>query len=487
MNELWHALARQAEQQPAAIALSDESGSLRYGELWLRIQAQAQHLTAQLAAHGASGRPVALAADNGMAWVVQDLACLLAQIPCVPVPPFFNETQRRHLLRDSGCALLCVGTPEGWQLQWLDLPAVTLPAGTCKITYTSGSTGSPKGVCLSQSQLMRTLVALAERLGALEVQQHLCTMPLAVLLENLAGVYLPLWLGRRVHLPSLGSLGLDSLQHPDPQRFIATLAASQADSLILLPATLGWLVAACEQGALPAERWRLLAVGGGKSGRLLLQRADAVGLPVYEGYGLSEVGSVVALNGPSARRLGSVGRPLSHLQVRLAADGEVLVRGNSMLGYLGDPNAPDPEGWLATGDWGQWDADGFLTILGRKKSTLVTGFGRNVAPEWLEAELAAVPGVLQSFVYGDEGQGVQALLFAPMLAADPHGEARLRACNQNLPEYARLNGWQFIKTPFSREAGELTANGRLRRDTIRQLRLGADALAGSRPLFKELS
>ena len=68
MKELWHALARQAEQQPAAIALSDESGSLSYGELWRRIQAQAQHLTAQLAAHGASGRPVALAADNGMAW-----------------------------------------------------------------------------------------------------------------------------------------------------------------------------------------------------------------------------------------------------------------------------------------------------------------------------------------------------------------------------------------------------------------------------------
>ena len=179
MKELWHALARQAEQQPAAIALSDESGSLSYGELWRRIQAQAQHLTAQLAAHGASGRPVALAADNGMAWVVQDLACLLAQIPCVPVPPFFNESQRHHLLRDSGCALLCVGTPEGWQLQWLDLPAVALPAGTCKITYTSGSTGAPKGVCLSQSQLMRTVLALTERIGASEVQQHLCTMPLA--------------------------------------------------------------------------------------------------------------------------------------------------------------------------------------------------------------------------------------------------------------------------------------------------------------------
>ena len=482
MSELLHRVARHAESQPAAIALSDESQSLSYAQLWLRINDEAQRLTALLAARGASGRPVALAADNGVEWVVLDLACLLAQIPCVPVPPFFNEAQRLHLLRDSGCALLCVGTPEGWQQQWLDFPAVSLPSGTCKITYTSGSTGAPKGVCLSQSQLMRTVLALTERIGASEVQQHLCTMPLAVLLENLAGVYLPLWLGRRVHLPSLSSLGLGSLQHPDPKSFIATLAASQADSLILLPATLAWLVAACEQGQLPAERWRLLAVGGGKSGSSLLQRADALGLPVYEGYGLSEVGSVVALNGPAARRLGSVGRPLSHLQVRLAADGEVLVCGNPMLGYLGDPVSPDPEGWLATGDWGQWDGDGFLSILGRKKSTLVTGFGRNVAPEWLEAELAAVPGVLQSFVYGDEAQGVQALLFAPMLAADPHGEAQLWACNQNLPEYARLHGWQFIETPFSREAGELTANGRLRRDTICQLRLGADAPAGTRHL-----
>ena len=487
MSELLHRVARHAESQPAAIALSDESQSLSYAQLWLRINDEAQRLTALLAARGASGRPVALAADNGVEWVVLDLACLLAQIPCVPVPPFFNEAQRFHLLRDSGSVLLCVGSTEGWQHQWLDFSAVALPAGTCKITYTSGSTGSPKGVCLSQAQQQRTVEALAERIGSLDVQQHLCTMPLAVLLENLAGVYLPLWLGRRVYLPSLSSLGLGSLQHPDPQRFIATLAASQADSLILLPATLAWLVAATEQGLLPAERWRLLAVGGGKSGRGLLSRADAVGLPVYEGYGLSEVGSVVALNGPQARSLGTVGLPLSHLQVRLAADGEVLVRGNPMLGYLGDPASVDPDGWLATGDWGQWDEAGYLTILGRKKSTVVTGFGRNVAPEWLEAEFATVPGVLQCFVYGDELSGLQALLFAPALAADPQGEARLQACNHTLPEYARLNGWQFVSTPFSRESGELTANGRLRRDTLRQLRLSAVVAAGPHHLHKELS
>ena len=110
--------------------------------------------------------------------------------PTLPRRTFFNEAQRFHLLRDSGSVLLCVGSTEGWQHQWLDFSAVALPAGTCKITYTSGSTGSPKGVCLSQAQQQRTVEALAERIGSLDVQQHLCTMPLAVLLENLAGVYL---------------------------------------------------------------------------------------------------------------------------------------------------------------------------------------------------------------------------------------------------------------------------------------------------------
>ena len=218
-------------------------------------------------------------------------------------------------------------------------------------------------------------------------------------------------------------------------------------------------------------------MGGGKSGRQLLAQADALGLPVYEGYGLSEVGSVVALNGPDCRRLGSVGKPLSHLEVTLADDGEILVRGNPMLGYIGSPALPQTDSWLATGDWGEWDADGFLTIQGRKKSTLVTGFGRNVAPEWLEAELATLPGVLQCFVYGDEEQGIRALLFAPALAGTHEGESLLQACNARLPDYARLRGWQFIDEPLSRDRDELTANGRLRRHIILQQRTQQGAAA----------
>ena len=127
-----------------------------------------------------------------------------------------------------------------------------------------------------------------------------------------------------------------------------------------------------------------------------------------------------------------------------------------------------------------------MTIQGRKKSTLVTGFGRNVAPEWVEAELATVPGVLQCFVYGDEEQGIQALLFAPTLAGTAEGEGLLQACNNRLPEYARLRGWQFIHDSLSRERGELTANGRVRRHIIFQQRIQRGA-ASSVILNEEVS
>ena len=107
-----------------------------------------------------------------------------------------------------------------------------------------------------------------------------------------------------------------------------------------------------------------------------------------------------------------------------------------------------------------------------KKSTLVTDLGRNVSPEWLEAELCAVPGVLQAWVHGDEATGIQALLFAPRWAATPDAlAAQLQACMAQLPGYARLQGWRLTDTPFSTALGELTSNGRLRRNTLYHTRL----------------
>lgn len=469
MKALLERLAYRAQHVPDQLAVQDATRALSYQLLWQQVQRQAAWLGAQLEQEGPS-RPVALLADNNIDWLVADLACLLAEVPCVPVPGFFTDAQRQHLLQDSGCVALWQPDQPAEPWLWLDLAPVTLPPGCCKVTYTSGSTGEPKGVCLAAASLMHTVVALAERLAGQGVQAHLCTMPLAVLLENLAGVYLPLWLGTPITLLPLATLGLANLQRPQPQQFLATLAASAADSVILLPATLGWLLSGIETGLLPADRWQWLAVGGGKTSRQLLQQAEALGLPVYEGYGLSEMGSVVALNGPGQTRLGSVGRPLGHIEVRLADDGEVLVRGNRMLGYLGGDTA-DTADWLATGDLGSLDADGFLHIHGRKKATIVTGLGRNVHPEWVEAELLAVPGVLQAFVYGDEEQGIRALLFAPTLQGDDALAEVMTQGNRHLPGYAQLQSVHFIDTPFSQQLGELTSNGRLRRHIIMRQRL----------------
>jgi len=466
MKALLERITHHVVTTPEAIALQDGEYSLSYRLLWSEIIALVPQLVAW---SGPQRRPLALAMDNGWRWVVTDLAAALADIPLVPLPPFFTELQRQHVLKDSGCSGLVLAQNDAFAFLPCQSQSVALPSGCCKITYTSGTTGEPKGVCLSTSQLDATLMALAERIAPITPASHLCTMPLAVLLENLAGVYLPLWLGKRIELCPMAELGLSNLQQPNPALFIQRIASSGAESLILLPATLNWLVGAVAGGMVAAERWQLLAVGGGKCARDLLLRAQELQLPLFEGYGLSEVGSVVALNGPGATCLGSVGRPLSHVEVSIAADGEVLVRGNTMLGYLGNPPLADE--WLATGDLGELDSQGFLHIHGRKKSTIVTSFGRNVSPEWLEAELLALPGILQAFVYGDEQQGIGALLFAPALAGNPQADQLLARCNQRLPAYARIGQWQFIQAPLCRERGELTANGRLRRQHILQTRI----------------
>ncbi|WP_146069760.1 AMP-binding protein, partial [Arthrobacter sp. B0490] len=182
-------------------------------------------------------------------------------------------------------------------------------------------------------------------------------------------------------LRPLAEIGFSGAAGFELQRLLATLQASQPHSLILLPQLLLALVSAAEQGVPMPTSLRFIAVGGGRVAPQLLERAERLGLPVFEGYGLSECASVVCLNTPEARRIGTVGRPLAHVELRLADDGEVLVRGPHMLGYLGEP--PPVGEWLPTGDLGHFE-DGFLILHGRKKHQFVTAYGRNVNPEWVE-------------------------------------------------------------------------------------------------------
>ena len=207
-------------------------------------------------------------------------------------------------------------------------------------------------------------------------------LPLSVLLENVAGLYTGLLLGAEVILPRSSRVGLHGSSAFDARKAIAAIAESGAQSLILLPQMLREITSELQRTGQALEQLLFVAVGGGKVSPALIREAHAAGLPVFEGYGLSEAASVVSLNLPGAHRTGSVGRPLSHQEVTIAADGEICIRPRNVArGSIPRAEAD----WFATGDLGEIDADGYLHVTGRKKNVLITGFGRNVSPEWPES------------------------------------------------------------------------------------------------------
>ncbi len=196
----------------------------------------------------------------------------------------------------------------------------------------------------------------------------------------------------------------------------------------------------------------------------LLARARALGLPVFEGYGLTECASVVCLNQPGATRDGSVGKALPHARISLV-DGEIQVDGARALGYLGAE--PLPEGPIRTGDLGHVDADGFVHVTGRRKNVFITAFGRNVSPEWVESELISHPDLAQAVVWGEAQADNVAVLVPRRADLDDVALARAVAeVNAGLPDYARVSRIVRAPAPFSASTGLLTPNGRPRRDAI---------------------
>ena len=471
---------------PGAIALIDRRRTVSYGALPSLVEHEIEWLR-----QGQAERHAVLA-DNGVPWALADIALHVGEMLSVPLPGSFTPAQMLHALDDAGVDAVLTDDRaraqtllSGWRLdgtspvsglhryrRQLDLACrAVAPLGTRKITYTSGSTAIPKGVCLSGTALEAIAVSVAGATRELPIERHLCILPLATLLENVAGLYAPLLRGATCVVPPSSDTGM-SYGGLDAVRLLETLSQEQPNSLILVPELLQVLVSAAEHGWQPPAALQFVAVGGAKVSRELLERAEAVGIPVYEGYGLSECASVVCLNTPAARRAGTVGRPLPHVRVRVDAVGQVHVAGNTMLGYLGDArHAPRDE--IATGDLGAFDADGYLELHGRIGNRFITGFGRNVSPEWVECEISQRLAGRPVLVYGESRAYVVALVGASAREApDAAVEAAIDAANAALPDYAQVRRWARAPSPFSFADGTLTANGRLRRQEIHS-RLGA--------------
>jgi long-subunit acyl-CoA synthetase (AMP-forming) len=500
MSTILIALQRHARLRPHAVALQDENQSLGYGELARAVDRLASVLVRERIA------VLGLLLDNGPAWVVVDLAASAAGITLLPLPGFFSDAQLRHALTDAGVDAILTDQPQrfadvsgigpeatrlevaGTALSMLRMqaPPRRLPADVAKLTYTSGTTGTPKGVCLSTAAMEAVAASLLEVVGTEAVQRHVCLLPLATLLENIGGIYVPLLAGTTCIVPALEHVGLRGAAGLDAARMVETLRQHQATSAIFIPQMLQALVTAMEQGAEPLSRLRFLAVGGAPVSPRLLARARVHGLPVHEGYGLSECASVVALNVPGRNRSGSVGQLLPHVRLRFAADGEIEVAGSLFQGYLGTQENPHDAFW-PTGDIGHLDESGFLHLTGRKKNMFITSFGRNVAPEWVERELALSTAIAQAAVFGEARPWNVAVIWPRAGATRAEVEAGVRSANRELPDYARVSAWIAADETFAVMNGQLTATGRPRRAEILKV-YGAriDALYEDRHSNEEL-
>ena len=464
MTRLLDAFRGHAERRPDAIAI-DGTEQVDWATLARVLPLLAEDMTARYA----DGRPVALQVDHGVGECLLDLALLEAGIPTIPLPAFFTAAQTGHALDAAGAEVLLSG-PVALSLDARpsiqvredrrSRAACALPDGTARITFTSGSTGDPKGICLSRDHLLGVAQAVVDTLGVHHAGRHLPLLPPGILLENVAGFHATMLAGGTyVALPQ-SAVGMADPFRPDVMAILNTIERQAITSLILVPDYLAGLVAAMRATGIRLPRLTLVAVGGARIDPLLLDAAADLGLPIRQGYGLTECASVVALDDGDPGSRGSVGRSIGGNTLRLADDGEILIDGPLFLGTVGHPRTPGP---LATGDLGRIDDSGRLWIEGRKSALIVTSHGRNVSPEWVEAVLTRQPAIFQAMVRGDGHATLDALLVPSSPGADV--DAAVDAANAALPPYARVARWQVV-APFTPATGLLTGNGRLRRAAI---------------------
>jgi len=460
--------------------------AVTYGELesWCHTVAQLWDSTTQV---------VALICDNTPDTSLLDLALMADNRSIVPIPPYFTAEQIQHLLSQASVDTIISDQPQRLPALLQQIGITTLSQRRCegscgslhayriaarassnlrfdKITFTSGSTGNPKGVCLSNAALLQVASSLQQATGANANDRHLALLPYATLLENIGGILVPLLAGATVIQPTLARVGLTGSSGLDSDCMVSALRHYRATSCIMVPQMLLALVArvAADPDTLPGNL-RFAAVGGAPVSPALLAQAEALNIAVFEGYGLSEAASVVAVNTPAARKIGSVGKPLPHVKLRSDRAGEIWIQGALMEGYLDDHGAVtcqrNSEGFWPTGDLGRLDSDGFLHLEGRKKQIFITAFGRNVAPEWVERELTIEPEIAQAALFG-EGKPFNV---AVVVARNPAGvQAAINRANLRLPDYARVQQFVLANAPFSSSNKQAAANGAPQRARIAQ-------------------
>jgi long-chain acyl-CoA synthetase len=404
------------------------------------------------------------------------------------------------------------------------------------LLYTSGTTGNPKGVLLTHRNVGYEL-ACAQGMGLIpDGARWVSYLPLAHIAERMFSIYLPIHTGTHVHFcPDTAQLvrvvgkvrpngffGVPRVWEKIRAGIEALLALEQDEAKRAAVAkamdTGRRYVAACQYGhTMPPGLEEEFAAADAAvlapiRGLLGLGEAEVVssaaaplppevaaffsglGMKILDIYGMTETTGAFTTNTPEAFKLGTVGRPYPGMEVRIADDGEICVRGPlTTPGYLNRPDLTadliDADGWLHTGDIGKLDADGFLSVVDRKKELIITAGGENIAPAAIESLLVAHPLIGQALAYGDRRKYVVALLtldgeVAPAwakargidsgslagLAADPvvlaEVGAAVAAANERLARVQQVKQWRLLPVEWTAETEELTPTLKLRRRIV---------------------
>ncbi|MFF4293257.1 AMP-dependent synthetase/ligase [Streptomyces vinaceus] len=504
------------------------------------------------------GERVAVLAETRPAWTYTHFGLLAAGAVLVPVYPTAGEEELAWVLSDAeAVAVVCDDAAQAERVEALrpKLPALravvrmdaladmerapeaellerarrVTPDADASIIYTSGTTGLPKGCRLTHGNMGAIQDATLPLIQGGPGDSTYLYLPLAHVLAQLIqfttlmeggelcyfggrieDVLSELAEARPTHLPSVPRL------FEKVHSVVLSMAESQEGGAERFREAVRIGVLAAE-GRLPeadrpaweeAEKNLYSLVRGAFGGRLnqavtgaapiapaTMEFLRACGIAIFEGYGMTETAGLISLNHPGAARHGTVGRPIAGCEVRIAQDGEILVRGPMVFpGYHANPAATeralDAEGWLHTGDLGELDADGFLSITGRKKELIITSAGKNITPTEVEFAVQRSRYVSRAVLIGDRRPHPVALitldadeiaawarregldLDLPAAAAHPAVRALVEEAvteaNATVSRPARIRAFRILPEDFTIEAGTLTPTLKLRRTAVAQ-------------------
>ncbi|MBK8457465.1 MAG: long-chain fatty acid--CoA ligase [Phyllobacteriaceae bacterium] len=409
------------------------------------------------------------------------------------------------------------------------------PEDTAILVYTSGTTGMPKGAMIGHGNIMYSLSAGLSRTPGFSADEQVCFLPLCHILERLFSGFFPIVTRATVNFAESPETVFDNLREVSPHAFTAVprvwekiysrLAIMRSESTWLgrkayglalsvglaraeaimagnaVPATTGllfrladFLVFANIRRMIGMDRLRRGGTGAAPISPELLKWYWAIGVPLVEGYGMTESSGVISINTVEDNKVGTVGQVMPGAQVRIAADGEIQYRGGNVFqGYWGKPEktaeAMTPDGWLRTGDVGRLDNQGYLTITGRIKDIIITAGGKNITPAEIENRLKFSPYVSDAVIIGDKRKYLTALVMIDQenvekfaqdrripftdfksLCAAPEVKALIgKVVEDTNREFARveqIKDFRLIDVLLTAEDEELTATMKLKRSFV---------------------